>query len=178
MIIGIDMGHTLTPGNYGAIGLKNESEETRNVGNLVIKYLECMGNTVVNVTVDYAQTQQESLTERIRRANEEPLDLFVSIHFNAFDGERNGSEIYTYGARTTPEAERILYNLQELGFKNNGIYDGSSLYLIRRSYAPALLIEIAYIDNEGDMEIYEPTLVAKAIASGIVGEEVPNYCLN
>lgn len=177
MNIGIDMGHTLTPGNYGAIGIKNESDETRNVGYLVIKYLECMGHNVVNVTLDDATSQQDSLIERIRRANEEPLDIFASIHFNAFDGKKNGSEIYTYGARVLPEAERVLNNLTQLGFNNNGILDGSNLYLVRRSYAPAMLIEVAYIDNEGDMEIYEPDLVAKAIASGIVNQEIPEYCL-
>lgn len=178
MIIGIDMGHTLTPGNYGAIGIKNESEETRNVGNLVIKYLECMGHSVVNVTVDEAESQVESLHQRIDKANEQYLDIFVTIHFNAFDGERDGSEIYTYGARVFEEAERVLNNLAELGFNNNGILDGSRLYLVRRSYAPAMLIEIAYIDNEGDMEIYDPEEVAKAIVSGITGESISNHCQN
>lgn len=178
MIIGIDMGHTLNPGNYGAIGIKNESEETRNVGNRVIKYLECMGNTVVNVTVDYADTRQESLTERVRKANAQKLDLLVSLHFNAFDGERNGSEIYTYGGRKLPVAERILNNLSGLGFQNNGVFDGSSLYMIRRTYAPTILLEIAYIDSPIDMEIYDPELVAQAIVRGITNREIPEYCFN
>lgn len=178
MIIGIDMGHTLNPGNYGAIGLKNESEETRNVGNRVIKYLECMGNTVVDVTVDYADTRQESLTERVRRANAQKLDLLVSLHFNAFDGERHGSEIYTYGGRQLPSAVRILNNLSGLGFQNSGIFDGSSLYMIRRTYAPTLLVEIAYIDSPIDMEIYDPELVAQAIVRGITNREIPEYCFN
>lgn len=172
------MGHTLNPGNYGAIGIKNESEETRNVGNRLIKYLECMGNTVVNVTQDYANTAAESLRKRVEGANAQPLDLFVSLHFNSFDGKRNGSEVYTYGGRRLPAAVRVLDNLSKLGFKNNGIFDGSKLYVIKNTKAPAMLVEIAYIDSPEDMEIYDPDLVAQALARGITGEEIPPICLD
>ncbi len=178
MVIGIDMGHTLNPGNYGAIGIKNESEETRKVGEKLIEYLECMGNKVINVTQDYSETASESLRKRVELANAQPLDLFVSIHFNSFDGERNGSEIYTYGGKRLPAAIRVLNNLGKLGFKENGIFDGSRLYVLRRTKAPAMLVEIAYIDNENDMAMYNPQAVAVAIAEGITNQKVPESCLN
>ena len=178
MVIGIDMGHTLNPGNYGAIGIKNESEETRKVGEKIIEYLECMGNKVINVTQDYSETASESLRKRVELANAQPLDLFVSIHFNSFDGERNGSEIYTYGGKRLPAAIRVLNNLGKLGFKENGIFDGSRLYVLRRTKAPAMLVEIAYIDNEKDMAMYNPQAVAVAIAEGITNQKVPGSCLN
>ncbi|MEF9935553.1 MAG: N-acetylmuramoyl-L-alanine amidase [Clostridium sp.] len=177
MIIGIDMGHTLNPANYGAVGLKKESEETREVGEKVIQYLKCMGHTVVDVTVDYANTQNESLKQRVAKANAQYLDLLVSLHFNAFDGKRNGSEVYTFRGRKLPQAERVLNNLSKLGFKNSGIFDGSKLYMIRKSKAPAMLVEIAYIDSEKDMKLYEDDLVAQAIVEGITGQKIPAKCI-
>ncbi|MEG0370865.1 MAG: N-acetylmuramoyl-L-alanine amidase [Clostridium sp.] len=177
MRIGIDMGHTLNPANYGAIGIKNESEETRAVGKKLIGYLECMGNKVVDVTVDYANSKSESLRERVAKANAQPLDFFVSLHFNAFDGKRNGSEIYTYRGKRLPQAVRVLDNLSKLGFKNNGIFDGSKLYVIKKTKAPAMLVEIAYIDSPIDMKIYNDDLVARAIAEGITGQKIPQKCL-
>ena len=178
MVIGIDMGHTLNPANYGAKGIKNESEETRKVGEKLIQYLECMGNKVVNVTQDYSETASESLRKRVELANAQPLDLFVSLHFNFFDGERNGSEIYTYGGKRLPAAVRVLDNLGKLGFKKNGIFDGSKLYVLRKTKAPAMLIEIAYVDSEKDMSMYNPESVAKAIAEGITNKKVPENCLS
>ncbi|MEF9952252.1 MAG: N-acetylmuramoyl-L-alanine amidase [Clostridium sp.] len=177
MIIGIDMGHTLNSANYGAIGLKKESEETREVGEKVIRYLKCMGHTVVDVTVDYANTKNESLKERVAKANAQYLDLLVSIHFNAFDSKRHGSEVYTYGGRKLPQAERVLNNLSKLGFKNSGIFDGSKLYMLKKSKAPAMLIEVGYIDSPKDMQIYQDDLVAQAIAEGITGQKIPQKCI-
>lgn len=177
MIIGIDMGHTLNPGNYGAIGIKNEPDETRNVGKRLISYLKCMGNTVVNVTQDYANTRPESLQKRVKAANAQKLDLFVSLHFNIADGKSNGSEVYTYGGKKLPAAVRVLNNLNKLGFKNRGIFDGSKLYVLKRTKAPAMLVEIAYIDSPTDMAIYKPDAVARALAEGITGKKIPQKCL-
>ncbi|KMT21170.1 N-acetylmuramoyl-L-alanine amidase [Clostridium cylindrosporum] len=178
LVIGIDMGHTFNPANYGGVGIRNEVEETRKVGEKLIRYLECMGHRIVNVTVDYADTQEESLSERVRRANAQRLDLFVSLHFNKFNGERNGSEVYTYRGRRLPAAVRTLNNLGNLGFKKTGIFDGSKLYLIKNTKAPAMLVEIAYIDSPIDMEIYDPELVARALAEGITGQKIPQACPN
>ena len=82
MIVGINCGHTVsgTVGS-GAVGFLNESNETRRVGYKVMEYLRAKGVTVVDCTDDYSSTVSENLKKIVDKANAQPLDLFVSIHF-------------------------------------------------------------------------------------------------
>lgn len=172
MIIGIDLGHTVSGPNTGAVGIINESEETRRVGNKVIEFLKRCGNTVINCTVDTASSNSASLNERVNKANAQPLDLFVSIHFNAGGGK--GSEVFTYGGAKHIEAIRVLENLNEIGFINRGIKDGSNLAVIRGTKAKAMLIEVCFVDTQSDVDLYRENIdkIALAIADGIIGEKI------
>ena len=91
MIVGINCGHTVsgTVGS-GAVGFLNESNETRRVGYKVMEYLRAKGVTVVDCTDDYSSTVSENLKKIVDKANAQPLDLFVSIHFNSGGGRGTG----------------------------------------------------------------------------------------
>ena len=52
MIIGIDMGHTLSGAGTGANGFVSETQKNREVGNRLIAMLREKGHTVINCTVD------------------------------------------------------------------------------------------------------------------------------
>ena len=52
MIIGIDMGHTLTGKGTGAVGVVKETDKNREAGKRLISMLTAKGHTVVNCTVD------------------------------------------------------------------------------------------------------------------------------
>ncbi|WP_053083303.1 N-acetylmuramoyl-L-alanine amidase [Clostridium cylindrosporum] len=176
MRIGIDMGHTLEGPNSGAVGIIKESEETRRLGKKVIKYLEDLGHNVVNCTVDDAISSNDSLNKRVSKANEEHLDIFVSIHFNQSSGGY-GSEIYTANAKELPQAVKILKDLNALGFTSStrselsrGIKDGSGLYVIRNTKSISMLVEVCFVDNPRDVALYKANLdkIAKIVADGIV----------
>lgn len=174
MKIGINCGHTVSgqPG-CGAVGFINESDETRKVGYKLIEYLKSAGHTVVNCTNDKAASTNENLSKIVAMANAQPLDLFVSIHFNS--GRGKGTEVYTYGGKEHAEALNILKNMSKLGFTNRGVKDGSSLYVVKRTNAKAMLIEVCFVDTKSDVELYEQRgadAVAKAICNAITGEEV------
>lgn len=174
MKIGINCGHTVSgqPG-CGAVGFINESDETRKVGYKLMEYLKSAGHTVVNCTNDKAASTNENLSKIVAMANAQPLDLFVSIHFNA--GRGKGTEVYTYGGKEHAEALNILKNMSKLGFTNRGVKDGSSLYVVKRTNAKAMLIEVCFVDTKSDVELYEQrgaNAVAKAICNAITGEEV------
>ena len=64
MKIGIDCGHTLSGADYGVVGIRPESELTREVGLKVISKLKKLGYDVVNCTKDYANSVNESLRHR------------------------------------------------------------------------------------------------------------------
>ena len=86
-----------------------------------------------------------------------------------------GTEVYTYGGKEHAEALNILKNMSKLGFTNRGVKDGSSLYVVKRTNAKAMLIEVCFVDTKSDVELYEQrgaNAVAKAICNAITGEEV------
>ncbi len=173
MRIGVNCGHTLsgTVGS-GAVGYLGESDETRAVGYALIRQLRNRGNEVVDCTDDTAESVSENLREICRLANAQPLDMFISIHFNSGGGR--GCEAYTYGARDVADAGEILTELEGLGFLSRGLKDGSNLYVIRNTTAPAVLIEVCFVDTLSDAQIYTEQgaeRVAEAICDAISKRE-------
>ena len=175
MIIGFDMGHTVEGANYGAVGIIKESEETRNLGYKIIRYIESLGHRVINCTVDRAVSNSDSLNTRVKKANAQRLDIFVSIHFNSGGGK--GSEVLTYKGRVLPEAERVLSGLFKVGFLNRGIKNGTyprKLAVINNVNYRSMIIEVCFVDNIIDVELYKKNIdkIAKIIAEEIVGERI------
>lgn len=168
MRIGINCGHTLKKAGSGAIGIINESLETRNVGNALIELLKNNGNEVINCTIDQADTQNAYLVKSVELANQQELDCFISIHFNAGGGK--GTEIYTYKGKEYEEAIKICENIKGLGFNNRGIKDGSNLYVIRKTKAKSMLIEICFVDSDDADRYLEigPVKFAEAIYEGVI----------
>lgn len=174
MRIGINCGHTVSgqPG-CGAVGIIDESDETRKVGLKLEKILSDAGHTVYDCTNDYANSTSANLSEIVRKANAQPLDLFVSVHFNSGGGK--GTEVFTYGGAKHAEAVAVCDKLYALGFTNRGVKDGSNLYVIRHSDAKAMLVEVCFVDSASDVELYHKLgseTVAAAIASAITGQTV------
>lgn len=72
--VGVNDGHTLSGPGCGAVGIINESEQTRKVGNALRSYLKANGINAINCTVDYASTTSESLSLVVQQANRQDLD--------------------------------------------------------------------------------------------------------
>ena len=174
MKIAIDCGHTLNGADYGAVGIKSESVLTREVGTRVISKLKALNHTVINCTIDTCNNLGESLAYRVNQANNNNVDLFVSIHFNCFNGQGHGTEVFTWGGEQLQEATRVLNNLVGLGYAKRGIKDGSNLYVIRNTKAKAILIECCFCDNREDMNKYDAEKMANAIVEGITDTILPN----
>ncbi|NFR36223.1 N-acetylmuramoyl-L-alanine amidase [Clostridium sporogenes] len=176
MKIGIDCGHTLSGADYGAVGIKAESNLTREVGTRVISKLQALGHTVIKCYKDTCSSLQDSLSYRTNTANNNNVDLYVSIHFDAFNGSAYGTEVLTYGGNKFSEATSVLNNIVSLGYTNRGIKDGSNLYVIRNTKAKSMLIECCFCDNSGDMSKFNADKMADAIVKGLVGKttDVPS----
>lgn len=164
MKIGINDGHTLRGAGTGAVGIIKEGEHTRLVGEELRRLLKEKGNTVYNCTVDYASTVNESLSLVVQQANREDLDWFIAIHFNAGGGK--GVEVYTYEGRQYQDAIDVCNNIAVLGFNNRGVKAGTGLYVIRRTKAKSMLIEVCFVDTEDANKYLE--VGYKAIAKSIV----------
>ncbi|GAA0735491.1 N-acetylmuramoyl-L-alanine amidase [Clostridium oceanicum] len=170
MKIGIDCGHTLSGSDYGASGIKEESRLTREVGTNVIAKLQALGHRVVKCYKDTCSSLNDSLSYRTNTANTNNVDLYVSIHFNCFNGSAYGTEVYTYQGERTSKAVSVLNNIVGLGYTNRGIKDGSNLYVIRNTKAEAMLIECCFCDNKNDMNRFNSESMANAIVKGLVGK--------
>lgn len=95
-----------------------------------------------------------SLAERVRMANQWPANYFISIHANAnLDTTINGTEVYIYRRYTQANwlAEQVLDGIVDtVGTKNNGVRVNSSLYVLKKTKMPAILVEMAYLSNPSD----------------------------
>ena len=174
MRVGINCGHTVSGPGSGTNGLIAESEHTRRVGHVLMELLKERGIEAVDCTVDRAQSQKQYLMEVAAVANNQELDWFISIHFNAsIMHTGQGVEVFTYDGRQYKEALCICSNLANLGFINRGIKKGNHLYVIRGTKAKAMLVEVCFCDNQEDVDTYGRAggedAAAKAIADGICG---------
>lgn len=168
MVVGVNCGHTASGPGYGAVGIIKESEHTRMVGQALMSLLRSAGVTVVDCTIDQANTQQEYLAAAVALANRQDLDWFLSIHFNASAAHTGkGVEVYTYEGRQFQDALDVCSEISSLGFVNRGVKEGTGLYVIRKTKAKSMLIECCFCDNQDDIDIYEAAGCAEGIARAI-----------
>ena len=173
MVINVHAGHN-PHGKVacGAVGLISESLENRRVKDLVVDELRRMGHTVYDCTVEDGTSQSDVLNRIIRKCNAHKVDLDVSIHFNsASNAQASGTEVYVYSDRSqaVSTARETLNAICSLGFRNRGVKTNSKLAFLRRTSAPAMLIECCFVSSEKDVSLYNAEEMAAAIVYGIIG---------
>lgn len=161
----------------GAVGLIRESTEARAVKDKLIEKLTAMGHTARDCTCNNGANQQDVLEKIVAACNAQKADLDISIHFNAgasrkVDGNTTGTEVFVYSGSSAaaPYAQRIVDNIAALGFRNRGVKERSSLYVLRNTVAPAILIECCFVDDPDDVSLYNADRMAAAIVAGIAGQ--------
>lgn len=162
MKICINAGHTKIGKGYGAVGYLKESIETRKIAYHLMELFSYTDHEVIPAVFDKSDN---NLKDAVNVANKNKADLFISIHLNAGGG--TGVECYTWKGEKLPLAEKICENISKLGFKNRGIKDGSSLYVIRKTKCKSILVECCFLDNEQDCEKYDTNEMALAIYNAI-----------
>lgn len=177
MIINVHAGHN--PDGMtacGAIGLIKESTEARRVKDIVISMLQAQGHTVRDCTCNDGTCQSDVLYRIVEKCNDGNADLDISIHFNAGAGDNigNGSttgcECYVYpGSVAKDKAMSICSKISALGYKNRGVKESNSLYVLKNTKAPTILIECCFVDDTDDCKIYDSDMMAEAIVEGITG---------
>ena len=177
IIVCIDSGHGGT--DVGAnLEERYEKNDTLNIAKLVKQYLEEQDIKVI-LTRDVDETV--SLEKRCKIANSKKADLFVSIHRNSNkDKNANGIEIWTNSSKSKDDynlANCILENLNGTEIQNNrGIKYGTikgentDYYVLNNTKMPSCLIELGFISNKKDNELFDKNIknYAKAIANGII----------
>ncbi|MDY6784421.1 MAG: N-acetylmuramoyl-L-alanine amidase [Cyanobacteriota bacterium] len=167
---GIDMGHNAFP-DIGASGIAQEDKLTVDVGTRVMTKLANLGHVPINCTPKWASSVIDSLSKRCQIANANRVDYFVSIHFNAFNGSANGTEIFAISSGGRRIAQNVLTNILRLGFYNRGVKDGSQFFVLKHTNMPAILVECCFLDSRRDMDLYDPEQMANAIVRGLTGQD-------
>lgn len=174
MKVNVHGGHSLKC--RGASGLLDEVNEDRAVKNKVIELLRANGHTVYDCTDDNGTTQNANLKAIVNKCNSHSVDLDVSIHLNAGGG--TGTEVYVYSdsSKAKGYAQRIGNNISNtLGIRNRGVKTSTSLYVLRHTKSPALLVECCFVDNATDKAKWNADKCAKAIAEGILNKNVNEH---
>ena len=166
----------------GAVGLLDESKEARLINKEVIRLLKAEGHTVYNCTVDNGKNQKDVLVKIATKCNSHKVDFDFSIHLNSGrkdkkgDGSIGGFEVYVTGTDKGKGevASRIRKNMKALGFKDRGTKKTSGLYILNNTDAPALLLEICFVDDKDDVNLYKKVgykKIAEAIVKGILNKK-------
>lgn len=169
----LNPGHCvdIDPGAVNQIMGIEEATTVFDVGYLVFKYLINAGCEVYFCQSDnlYYDGVGENVVET---ANNWPADIFVSLHCNAFNGQAKGTEtcVYSVNSKSGKLGECIQRQLIDtIGTVDRGLKERPGLVVLKYTNMPAVLVEIAFIDNAEDLEILlsRKDDIARAIARGI-----------
>lgn len=107
-----------------------------------------------SITQNVGFNNSSSLRLRVQDANEWGADYYISIHCNASTNPAaNGTEAYVYSEFSSSYylAENIVNEIvRRVNTKNNGVFVNPSLYVLRNTNMPSVLVELAYISNFSD----------------------------
>jgi N-acetylmuramoyl-L-alanine amidase len=170
-IICLDAGHGGEPGAVN--GSKHESVATLDIAFKVGAELERKGHEVV-----YTRTTDKHITlaERCTISNNKGVNAFISIHLNASTNRNaHGIETWCYYkvGKTTKELANNIQNalIKSTNATNRGVKTTETLYVLKHTIAPAVLVECGFISNNDESELlfdddYQ-NKIANAIVTGI-----------
>ncbi|MCM3761026.1 N-acetylmuramoyl-L-alanine amidase [Alkalihalobacillus oceani] len=168
----LDYGHGGTDPGAVYKGRK-EADDVLSIGKAVAAEIRRHG-----ITVDETRTTDKtvSLRERSNFENRKKYDYFISFHRNAYQPEKaQGVETYTYvntGTKSKSMAAKIQTELVKVGFTNRGV-KAANFHVLRETKAPAVLMEIGFIDNISDNRLLDAkkqqviTGIARAILAQV-----------
>ncbi len=180
----VDPGHGGTDTGAVGVGGLREKDITLEVSEKVRDILENSGVKVVMTREDDRDvygptaTDAQELQARVDYGNFTPnVDVFLSIHCNAFTSESsNGTSTYYY-PKTWLDA-LLAQNLQD-GMvehgdrRDRGIHE-ARFYVCRHSSMPAALVELAFITNYVEGNLLADEDFQNEMAQGIA-EGLANY---
>ena len=167
-----DPGATAT---YGSTTYK-EATETITMVRKIRKYLKKR-----KVQVDLYPIRRDAFRD-LQNGNLQvdfsQYDYVLEVHFNAFkpdangDGKNKGTEIFVPQGGKEDVAIRIVNSVAKLGFNNKGkkSVNYSVIYHAKTSGTDAALLEVCFIDDKDDMNIYIPNKdkIAEQIAMALI----------
>jgi N-acetylmuramoyl-L-alanine amidase len=176
-LIVVDAGHggSATGATGGGVCEKNC---TLGIALKLRAELEACGARVIMTRTSDADV---SLTDRSRMGNELGADLFISIHNDSNERSNSASGTSTYYHNSDPSSRALATCVQHAvmattGLPSRGVLSDTVMYrsgfaVLRGSSMPAVLCEVAYINNQTDrrklIDSQFQHRVAKAMCDGL-----------
>ncbi len=170
-IVCIDPGHGGDDGGSTANGLKYEKDDALKLSLKLKTELENLGFTVY-----MTRTTDEWVDKPARAdyANDVMSDLFISVHRNEYaaDTSVKGFEAWVHSSKPADSidiATRLLSAIERVGIsRNRGVKFGSqsseteNYYPNSRSKCASVLLELGFMSNETDNQLYTNNMDAYA----------------
>lgn len=175
--IALDAGHGLyTSGKQTPNGVKEWTLNDK-VRDKVVALLADYDCEIIHTDNDEGKTD-ETLSSRLSKYTKAGVDVFVSIHHNAFSGKWNnatGVEVFTDNNPTAKDKQlaEAIYNrlVKNTGLKGRGVKK-CDFYVINQDKIPAVLVEGGFMDGTSDYKYITSdagqTAYAKAVADGLI----------
>ena len=175
---------TLSAGHWkvgtGAVGFIDEVIEARRVVKELKSHLIQLNVTVHSVFDDVSTNQRENLTYLVSKHNETVRNLDVSIHFNATSETTQnaiGCEVLYVNDKLQQLARELCCTIHEAsGLLNRGAKKRTDLYFLNQTKAPALLIEVCFVNSKQDVKLYNEHFdkICRAVTKTLANYVKPN----
>lgn len=174
----IDPGHGGT--SKGAVGRDGDSVVCEKDINLAIalRVRDLLAKEKATVTLTREDDSTVDLYDRPKLANEKGADFFISIHCDSTPKPNSASGTTTYYHASDPDGRALAQAIQKYvsavtGLPNRGARTDTAIYqsgfaVLRRSEMPAVLIEVAFINNDKDRAKLKDPKFQKKVAEAIV----------
>ena len=136
---------------------------------IVKKELEALGAKVILTRTDDSSV---SLADRAEISNKNNANAFISIHFDSSeDDSASGTTAYYYSDKSESLSQTVnKYLSRNLPLKNQGSRF-QNFMVLRDNARPSILLELGYLNNQGDNKVisseeYQQN-IAKSIANAL-----------
>ncbi len=145
----------------------NGRKEKDDVLRMVKRVKEIMEENGEIVKLTRGADKTLSLAERTNIENIRKYDYFVSFHRNAFEAEK-AKGVETYSISTTGKGRELAEKVQAelVNYFVDRKCKTANFYVLKNTKCPAILIEIGFIDNSVDNQIFDSRFeeIARSIA--------------
>ena len=150
----IDAGHgEWDPGKVAKDGTL-EKDIHLQISKYLQEYLEQSGGFVLTTRINdtaLSNKKREDLKERKNIANNENVDLLVSIHQNSFPKEDvKGAQVFYYkdSEESKKLAECVQNRFKEVDNSNERVAkDSKDYYILKETTMPAIIVECGFLSN-------------------------------
>lgn len=171
-------GNMISSADGTSVGGCNEYNYNRDLLPYIKKWCEKVGIICYTDTPEVGKLHslEDEINYYIPHANAENYDLVVQLHLNAFNEKASGCEVWYYpsSAMGMQYANSVCNKLGTV-WNNRGVKESKTLYWLRKTTAPSILVESFFCDNSSDyLKAVKLGLDAhaKLIVEGILGRDI------